>query len=152
MAFVWRTGFPEKDASDPSQTPTPVAEKHMMIMRGVVSAILALGLIYGILIVSTFQRYGQRMDRAWRTRIDGWIEEKAAIEEEDRKCAGEYGYQPPNQTYPASGQPQAPPLASYRPPGEGAGQPQHDRSGTLRHANEKGSMQQAEPTNLGKER
>ncbi|KAF5334022.1 hypothetical protein D9611_014884 [Ephemerocybe angulata] len=81
MAFVWRTGT-DVTSSDPATLSHNAVLAHM-ILRTVVSGILALGCIYGVLIGATFQRYGQRMDRAWRARIDGWIAEKAKAALED---------------------------------------------------------------------
>ncbi|KAJ3493984.1 hypothetical protein NMY22_g20138 [Coprinellus aureogranulatus] len=82
MAFVWRTGIPdpEPDPNAEAKKSDPVA-MHM-ILRTIVSFILALGLIYGALIVSTFQRYGTRMDKAWMKRIDGWVQEKKRVKQQ----------------------------------------------------------------------
>ena len=41
------------------------------------TAVLGIGGLYGILIMTTFQRYGTVMDKAWKQRIDNWIDEKA---------------------------------------------------------------------------
>lgn len=41
------------------------------------TVVLGIGVLYGILIMTTFQRYGTVMDKAWKHRIDEWIEEKA---------------------------------------------------------------------------
>jgi hypothetical protein len=41
------------------------------------TVVLGIGVLYGILIITTFQRYGTVMDKAWKQRIDKWIEEKA---------------------------------------------------------------------------
>ncbi|KAJ3539089.1 hypothetical protein NMY22_g4892 [Coprinellus aureogranulatus] len=82
MSFVWRTGIPEPepDPNAEAKKSDPVA-MHM-ILRTIVSFILALGLIYGALIVSTFQRYGTRMDKAWMKRIDGWVQEKKRVKQQ----------------------------------------------------------------------
>jgi hypothetical protein len=67
MAFVWRTGTIE-DASQ-----TPITSHDALAPRIIVTLVLSLGLIYLILIRSTFQRYGTAMDRAWRTRVLVWM-------------------------------------------------------------------------------
>ncbi|TEB36767.1 hypothetical protein FA13DRAFT_1083273 [Coprinellus micaceus] len=82
MAFVWRTGI-EPPAPDPAEPPEALDPTHMhMVLRTIVSFILALGCIYGVLIASTFQRYGTRMDKAWMKRIDGWVEEKRRVKQQ----------------------------------------------------------------------
>ncbi|KAF8159937.1 hypothetical protein B0H34DRAFT_674211 [Crassisporium funariophilum] len=84
MAFVWRTGG--KDT-----TPSELSDKGLLAMRIIITIVLGLGLLYGCLIVSTFRRYGEVMDKAWKSRIDGWIDEKAA---------GTQTMQPPLQSNP----------------------------------------------------
>ena len=68
MSYVWRERVPERLDK---RAPFGVRLAHTLI--------LALGIIYGILILWTFSRYGDAMDKAWKRRIDGWLEEKAAI-------------------------------------------------------------------------
>lgn len=106
MAFVWRTGT-DVTSSDPATLSHNAVLAHM-ILRTVVSGILALGCIYGVLIGATFQRYGQRMDRAWRARIDGWIAEKAKAALEDYQ----YASAPAPEGIPHGSQP----YTSYPPP------------------------------------
>jgi len=56
---------------------------HLLIwtftVRLVLTFLLVLGVNYGILILATFSRYGEAMDKAWKRRIDGWLEEQAAL-------------------------------------------------------------------------
>ncbi|RXW18008.1 hypothetical protein EST38_g7847 [Candolleomyces aberdarensis] len=71
MAFVWRTG--PDITSESTASPGDV---HMIILRGAVSGILAMGCIHAVLIMTTFRQYGQEMDRVWRQRINRWIDER----------------------------------------------------------------------------
>lgn len=71
MAFVWQ---------GPADFNTP--GPNVLWPRILISAVLGLGMIYFMLIVSTFQQYGEAMDRDWgeRARMRRW-----AIELEKRK-------------------------------------------------------------------
>ncbi|KAF4611256.1 hypothetical protein D9613_006592 [Agrocybe pediades] len=71
MSFIWRTS-PLEDANPPNL----LSSTMLLITRTVISSILGVGLIYGALVLRTFRRYGEVMDRQWKRRIDGWIEEK----------------------------------------------------------------------------
>lgn len=62
-----------------SHTPKRLDDRAFLAVRLALTLILALGINYGILILWTFSRYGEAMDKAWKRRIDGWLEEKAAI-------------------------------------------------------------------------
>ncbi|KAF8883319.1 hypothetical protein CPB84DRAFT_1850966 [Gymnopilus junonius] len=74
MSFIWRTS-PLDDG------PTfNVTNRTIFAVRIAISTVLGLGVIYGWLILSTFRRYGTAMDKTWKKRIDGWIEEKAQIQ------------------------------------------------------------------------
>jgi len=73
MSFVWRAS---PSASEP-QSPPP--ECVLLGIRILLSLILAAGFSYGVLILSTFRRYGEPMDKAWKKRVDGWIEEHAIV-------------------------------------------------------------------------
>ena len=81
MAFVWRTGASDQytDAgdqssgagdnstaasSDPANLPT--SPTQLLVSRIIISTSLALGAIYFVLVVRTFARYGDRIDRRWR--------------------------------------------------------------------------------------
>ena len=70
MSFVWRTGTTD----DENRGPTITSEAR--IPRIIITVVFSLGIIYFFLIVRTLRRYGQAMDRAWRSRIMTWIEEK----------------------------------------------------------------------------
>ena len=71
MSFIWRTGVS-------SSTPHGLSNKGLLVIRIVMTVVLGLGVLYGVLIMTTFQRYGRVMDKAWKQRIDEWIAEKAA--------------------------------------------------------------------------
>ena len=75
MAFVWRSGTSTDTDPDASLM------KHAGLgPRIVVSATLALGIIYFILILNTFRRYGDIMDKAWRARIADLARDKLPYE------------------------------------------------------------------------
>ncbi|KAL1756129.1 hypothetical protein FB107DRAFT_290387 [Schizophyllum commune] len=65
MAFVWRTGA--SDHSDPANLPT--SPTQLLVSRIIISTSLALGAIYFVLVVRTFARYGDRIDRRWRENV-----------------------------------------------------------------------------------
>jgi len=73
MLFVWRAGTPRVEPF-----PAP-SNKDLLAVRLVLTFLLVLGVNYGILILATFSRYGEAMDEAWKRRIDGWLEEQAAL-------------------------------------------------------------------------
>lgn len=77
MSFVWRTGTVE-DGKRPTMTRAGVLGPRILV-----SVFLALGLIYFFLIASTLGRYGELMDKKWKTRIDDWLR-KGSL---DRTCA-----------------------------------------------------------------
>ncbi|KAF6742560.1 hypothetical protein DFP72DRAFT_1053949 [Ephemerocybe angulata] len=68
MSIVWQTG-----TTDPE--PPFLASKDILAPRVVVSAVLALGLVYLSLITGTLRRYGDLMDQAWKERVKGWAGE-----------------------------------------------------------------------------
>ncbi|KAJ2916657.1 hypothetical protein MD484_g3730, partial [Candolleomyces efflorescens] len=72
MAFVWQTGT-VNDAGAPSQTASEI-----LVPRIIISAVLGLGFLYLILIAITFRNYSDPMEQAWRERLRGWQNEKAA--------------------------------------------------------------------------
>ena len=71
MSFVWRAGVT-------STTPPGSSDTCLLVMRIVMTVVLGIGVLYGLLIMNTFQRYGKVMDKAWKLRIDEWIAEKIA--------------------------------------------------------------------------
>ncbi|KJA18063.1 hypothetical protein HYPSUDRAFT_90259 [Hypholoma sublateritium FD-334 SS-4] len=73
MSFIWRT-----NAQD-TQTPPVLSHVSLLLIRILLSSVLGLGFIYGALVLSTFSRYGEAMDRAWKRRIDGWVQEKKFV-------------------------------------------------------------------------
>ena len=90
------------------------------------TVVLGIGLLYGVLILTTFQRYGRVMDKAWKQRIDKWIGEKATVNKDSLAQPGPDDlppYPPPPQwSYPdRSGmyQPFIPPLPPQNQPSSG---------------------------------
>jgi hypothetical protein len=73
MSFVWRAS---PSASEPRSPPPDCV---LLAIRTLLSLILAVGFSYGVLIISTFRRYGEPMDQAWKERVDGWLEEHAIV-------------------------------------------------------------------------
>jgi len=71
MSFVWRTSA--QDANPPGD----LSKGALLTVRIVITVILGLGMLYGWLILNTFSKYGVAMDKTWKERIDGWLEEKA---------------------------------------------------------------------------
>jgi len=66
MAFIWRTGTGN----------TVLTSSHDALWpRIVLTVVLGVGVLYFILIMTTFRRYGDIMDRAWRARVVGWLQE-----------------------------------------------------------------------------
>lgn len=63
MTFVWRAGTTD-ERTQPSAT-----YAQALAPRIVISAVLAVGAIYFVLVVQTFARYGDLMDRRWRERV-----------------------------------------------------------------------------------
>ena len=70
MSFTWRTGMT-------STTPPGLSNTGLLVIRIVMSVVLGIGVLYGLLIMNTFQRYGKVMDEEWKRRIDEWIKEEA---------------------------------------------------------------------------
>ncbi|KAF8882523.1 hypothetical protein CPB84DRAFT_1790892 [Gymnopilus junonius] len=59
-----------------AQTPLLCLPKYWLIIRALLSSLLGIGVLYGLLILNTFRRYGLVMDRTWQKRIDEWIDRK----------------------------------------------------------------------------
>ena len=75
--------------------PPRLSDTGLLVIRIVMTVVLGIGVLYGLLIMNTFQRYGTVMDKAWKQRIDEWIAEKAAGNIDS------YAYRPgPNQLAP----------------------------------------------------
>ncbi|KAF9445739.1 hypothetical protein P691DRAFT_805229 [Macrolepiota fuliginosa MF-IS2] len=66
MTFMWRSGAvpPDVFVAPPST---------QLAFQIFVSCVLGIGVIYGILTIMTFRRYGARMDDALRRRIDAYV-------------------------------------------------------------------------------
>lgn len=71
MAFMWRC-----DANPPLQFLVPPHTE--LAFRVFVSAVLGVGIFYGMLILTSFQRYGPKMDGALSSRIDLYIASAAS--------------------------------------------------------------------------
>jgi hypothetical protein len=78
MAFVWRAG-----TTDPPYS--PLSRHAALGPRIAISGVLGLGLIYFLLVLNTFRRYGDIMDKNWTDRVAGWTREK--ISDEKRRHA-----------------------------------------------------------------
>lgn len=65
MVFMWRSS-----TSLPDDYVFRVSPSTENSLRAFVSAVLAVGAIYTVLIARTLRRYGSRMDIAWRKRLD----------------------------------------------------------------------------------
>ncbi|KAL1734200.1 hypothetical protein EV714DRAFT_269123 [Schizophyllum commune] len=63
MTFVWRAG-----TADERTGPT-ASFAQALAPRIIISAVLAVGAIYFVLVCQTFARYGDLMDRRWRERV-----------------------------------------------------------------------------------
>ncbi|KAL1742458.1 hypothetical protein HDZ31DRAFT_65949 [Schizophyllum fasciatum] len=63
MTFVWRAGTADE------RTAPAASFTQALAPRVVISAVLALGAVYFVLVVQTFARYGDLMDRRWRERV-----------------------------------------------------------------------------------
>jgi len=70
MSFVWRSTVTSTAA------PPGISNAGLLVIRIAITVVLVIGLLYGFLIMTTFRRYGVVMDKAWKQRIDRWIEEK----------------------------------------------------------------------------
>ncbi|KAL1714500.1 hypothetical protein EV715DRAFT_209473 [Schizophyllum commune] len=63
MAFVWRTGA----GGEPADLVT--SPSQLLASRVIISGSLALGAVYFALVMRTFTRYGDRIDRRWRENV-----------------------------------------------------------------------------------
>ncbi|KAL1745745.1 hypothetical protein HDZ31DRAFT_35698 [Schizophyllum fasciatum] len=82
MAFVWRTG-----TADERMEPIETSEQ-VIPARALISAALGLGVVYFVLVVRTFMRYGDRIDRRWRERVNGQV----CSEREERRRGGKASF------------------------------------------------------------
>ncbi len=73
MSFIWRT-----DAQS-TQAPPALSSKGLLIVRTCISSVFGLGLSYGVLVFTTFSRYGETMERAWKRKINEWVQEKMLL-------------------------------------------------------------------------
>ena len=99
MSFVWRT------SAQVTNPPSNLSKEALLAVRIVITVVLGLGMLYGWLILSTFSRYGEVMDKAWKQRIDGWLEEKAGTQFLPQSIAPYTSYfDPSSQTQPQASQ------------------------------------------------
>jgi len=70
VTFVWQIGAVE------DTKPHLVTRAGALAPRIVVSILLILGVAQFMLVVSTLRHYGSDMDRAWKRRIESWMEDK----------------------------------------------------------------------------
>ncbi|KAJ7605342.1 hypothetical protein FB45DRAFT_1144654 [Roridomyces roridus] len=69
MSFVWLTG------STNSPTDVVLSPRAALGVRVALTAVFSLGLVYFVLIVETFHRYGDPLDREWMRRVNEWSRE-----------------------------------------------------------------------------
>src|SRR6266446_5006279 len=74
MSFVWHT------STHSTNPPPDLSKGSLLAIRLIITIILGLSVLYCGLILSTFSQYGECMDRAWKERIDSWLEEKAGTQ------------------------------------------------------------------------
>ena len=60
-----------------STAPPGLSDTGLLAIRIAATVVLGIALLFWILVMTTFQRYGTVMDKAWKQRTDKWIEEKA---------------------------------------------------------------------------
>jgi len=94
MSFTWRT------SAQGTNTPADLSQGGLTAVRLIITIVLGLGVLYAMLILSTFSRYGECMDRAWKERIDGWLEEKAGTQYLSQPMAPYPSYFEPSQFQP----------------------------------------------------
>lgn len=73
MSFIWRTN------AQSTQAPPDLSNNGLLIVRISISSVLGLGLSYGVLVLTTFSRYGETMERAWKRKINEWVQEKILL-------------------------------------------------------------------------
>jgi hypothetical protein len=96
MAFIWRSG-----TGDDGTSPPPSLSKGATLgIRITITIVVAIGVIYGFLILNTFKLYGTRMDKAWKERIDGWLDEKAQQQQDGQGPTSYSGVPISPTTYP----------------------------------------------------
>ncbi|KAJ7498068.1 hypothetical protein B0H11DRAFT_1715205 [Mycena galericulata] len=69
MSFIWLTGSTQ-DSVD-----IVVSPRAVLGLRIGLTVVFALGLIYFVLIVRTFHRYGDPLDREWTRTVNEWAKE-----------------------------------------------------------------------------
>ncbi|KAF4610747.1 hypothetical protein D9613_006571 [Agrocybe pediades] len=84
MSFIWLT-TPQGDVPAIALSPTAI-----FAVRVCITGVLGLGVLYGALILDTFSRYGDVMDRTWKERIEGWVAEK--MEKQSTTSKGRNAY------------------------------------------------------------
>ena len=59
MSFVWRS------SAQGTNPPGNLSKGGLLTVRIVITFVLGLGMVYGWLILSTFNQYGEAMDKTW---------------------------------------------------------------------------------------
>lgn len=95
MVFAWQT------TSLVDANPSPLSPNVLLGVRVLLSVVLGLGILYGALIITTFSRYGEVMDRTWKQRIDQWAEDKAVAAESEEYSDPPNGLSDNQTTYPS---------------------------------------------------
>ena len=67
MSFVWRSGVT-------NTAPPGISNTDLLAIRITITVVVRIGMVYGILIMTTLRQYGVVMDIAWKQRIGRWIE------------------------------------------------------------------------------
>ncbi|KJA14139.1 hypothetical protein HYPSUDRAFT_220615 [Hypholoma sublateritium FD-334 SS-4] len=119
MSFIWRTN------AQSTQLAPPLSNTHLLIIRISISSVLGLGMLYGALVLRTFSRYGETMDRAWKRRLNEWVQEKMLPHDiATSYCAQSYETHPvPSGQYPHLPEPSEPYIQSLLPGAGNASEP-----------------------------
>ncbi|KAJ7777189.1 hypothetical protein B0H16DRAFT_1301566 [Mycena metata] len=73
MSFIWLSG------SSQDTTDFAISPRVLLGLRIALTVVFALGIIYFGLIVRTFHRYGDPLDREWMRRVNEWTKEAASV-------------------------------------------------------------------------
>lgn len=70
MAFVWRSGTSGLESS------LNLSSRAELVIRIIISVILAIGVLYFILVMNTLRRYGDSMDKQFKKELDRLARER----------------------------------------------------------------------------
>ena len=116
MSFIWRTGVT-------STTPPGLSDTGLLIIRIFMTVVLGIGVLYGLLIMTTFQQF-VNMDKEWKRRIDTLIEE-IAVQNTDYPDLDDRQYPPPHWHPDRSARYQRPTPSRYYQPSFSGGYPRN---------------------------